>query len=293
MDGDTSKIKVFQETAGGLQEIKTYLFIKKGSIYCTVLHSPMKFMAISEATQHLQGWFISFVGDCTITREPTPILLPLLKTWQWVKEEVCMTRPDLLQYYQEDASQQGKLWSPGEGATKEETNVPWLLSIPLVLFVKIRAEGCPLMPHKVLKLVMEHLESMNDKVVVAACSLIAQWCLMAAQRDASGDSWVAFSVKAIAERKDKDLICWLEQRLSPTLGACPTIGSPAGVTGGHAQGLPNVLAQFAEELGKGVVMGLTACGPLANPTILQGGVSDGEYKQGYSTEDIAALMGFA
>ncbi len=89
VDGDTSQIKVFQETTGGLKEFKTYLFIKKGSAYCTVLHSPMKFMAISEATQYLQGRYIGLVGDHTVTWEPTPILPPLLKTWQWVKEEVC------------------------------------------------------------------------------------------------------------------------------------------------------------------------------------------------------------
>jgi hypothetical protein len=65
------------------------------------------------------------------------------------------------------------------------------------------------------------------------------------------------------------------------------------VTGAHAQGLPNVLTQFAVELGKGVAMGMTAWGPLANPTILQGGVGDRESKQGYSTDDIAALMGFS
>jgi hypothetical protein len=84
-----------------------------------------------------------------------------------------------------------------------------------------------------------------------------------------------------------------EQCLSSTLGARPTTGSPEGATSAHAQGLPSVLAQFAAELGKWVAMGLTAWGPLANPTILQGGVGDGEFKQGYSTEDIAALMGFA
>jgi hypothetical protein len=81
VDMDTSKIKLFQETGGGLQELKTYLFIKKGSVYCTVLHSSMKFMAISKATQHLQSQY-GFVGDRTVTQEPTPILLPLLKTWQ-------------------------------------------------------------------------------------------------------------------------------------------------------------------------------------------------------------------
>ncbi len=82
--------------------------------------------------------------------------------------------------------------------------------------------------------------------------------------------------------------------MSSTLDAPPTIGSPAGATGAYAQGLPSVLVQFAVELGKGVAMGLTAWGPLANPsTISQGGVGDGKFKQGYSTKDIAALMGFA
>ncbi len=40
-------------------------------------------------------------------------------------------------------------------------------------------------------------------------------------------------------------------------------------------------------------MGLTAWDLLGNPTVLQGGVGDREPKQGYSTKDIAALMGFA
>jgi hypothetical protein len=240
IDRDTSKVKVFQETAGGLQEFKTYLFIKKGSTYCTVLHSPMNFMAISKATQHLQGQFIGFVEDCTVTWEPTPILFPLQKTWQWVKEEVCTTGPDLLKYNQEDASHRGKLWSPGEGARTEEMNVLWLLLIPLVLFEKIRAEGYPLMPHEVLKLVIAHLKNVTNDVVVAAWSLIANWCLMAVQRDSHGDSWVAFSVEAITEGVDKDLSWWLEQSLSSTLDTHPAIGPPAGGTGAHAQRLPTV-----------------------------------------------------
>ena len=56
----------------------------------------------------------------------------------------------------------------GGGGKKEETNVPRLLLIPLVLFEKIRAEGRPLMPHEVLKLMMVHLEQVNDDVVLAA-----------------------------------------------------------------------------------------------------------------------------
>jgi hypothetical protein len=51
--GDKTKITQFQEVAGALQEFKTYLFVKPDSPFCTVIYSPMKFMAISEATQHL------------------------------------------------------------------------------------------------------------------------------------------------------------------------------------------------------------------------------------------------
>jgi hypothetical protein len=61
--GKKPKISQFQEVAGALQEFKTYLFIKLGSAFCTVVHLPMKFMAVSEATQHLQGRFIGFIGD--------------------------------------------------------------------------------------------------------------------------------------------------------------------------------------------------------------------------------------
>ncbi len=41
----------------------------------------MKLVAISEATQHLQGRFVGFVGDNMATKDPTPIVLPQEKTW--------------------------------------------------------------------------------------------------------------------------------------------------------------------------------------------------------------------
>jgi hypothetical protein len=61
---------------GALQEFKTYLFIKPNSAFCTVIHSPLKFVAITEATQQLQGRIIGFVGDRTLAKEPTPVLFP-------------------------------------------------------------------------------------------------------------------------------------------------------------------------------------------------------------------------
>ncbi len=78
--GDKTKITQFQEVAEALQEFKTYLFVKPGSAFCTVVHSPMKFMAISEAMQHLQGRFIGFISDWTTSCEPTAVLFPTIKT---------------------------------------------------------------------------------------------------------------------------------------------------------------------------------------------------------------------
>jgi hypothetical protein len=74
--GNIAKIKQFQQVAGALQDFKTYLFLQKGNVFCTIMHSPMKFVALSDAMQHLQGRFIGFVGDQTLTEEPTAILLP-------------------------------------------------------------------------------------------------------------------------------------------------------------------------------------------------------------------------
>jgi hypothetical protein len=87
VDGNTNKITQFKELVGGLQDFRTYLFIKPGSVFVTVLHSTMKYVVISEATQHLQGWLIGFVGDRTATKEPTAIVLPQQKMWKWENKE--------------------------------------------------------------------------------------------------------------------------------------------------------------------------------------------------------------
>jgi hypothetical protein len=117
--GKKTKISQFQEVAGALQEkFKTYLFIKPGSAFCTVVHSPMKFMAISKATHHLQGRFIGFIGDHTPSQEPTLVLFPSQKMWQWITVTVATHGPALLGYYEEDPSWRGSLWTPAADCKK-------------------------------------------------------------------------------------------------------------------------------------------------------------------------------
>jgi hypothetical protein len=80
VDGNPQKTNQFKKVIGGLQDFRTYLLMKPGSAFVTVMHSLMKFVVISEAPQHLQGRFIGFVGDRTPTKDPISIVLPQQKT---------------------------------------------------------------------------------------------------------------------------------------------------------------------------------------------------------------------
>jgi hypothetical protein len=122
-------------------------------------------------------------------------------------------------------------------------------------------------------------------------SSLQKWCIMAAQKDAQGDSLVAFTVKAITEEDDAYFKQWVEQQLNATMGAWPT--QETCMRAALAAQSPLVPAQFAAELSKGLALGLKLLGPLKPPTLSQGGHADMETKQGYSNEDIATLMGFA
>ncbi len=111
VDSDANKISQFREVVGGLQDFRTYVFIKPGNAFVTVVHSIMKYFATSKAT-HLQGQFIGFVGDRKATKEPTAIILSQQKTWKWETKTASDDGAALQLYYEEDPNQRGKLWSP-------------------------------------------------------------------------------------------------------------------------------------------------------------------------------------
>jgi hypothetical protein len=98
----------------------------------------MKYAAISLATQHLQGCVIAFVGDHTMTRELTPVLLPIQKMRQWAKEKVCVDGPAMIKYYRDDSLCQCSLWKPMGDKPFKEAHAPRLLAIPLILVAKRR-----------------------------------------------------------------------------------------------------------------------------------------------------------
>ena len=99
----------------------------------------MKFVAISEATQHLQGRYIGFVGDRTISKDPILIVLPQQKTWSWEAKTVSTNAGAMHAYYEEDSTRWGNLWAPArtDEGVEAVIKAPILLAIPLVLFQAI------------------------------------------------------------------------------------------------------------------------------------------------------------
>jgi hypothetical protein len=68
------------------------------------------------------------------------------------------------------------------------------------------------MLHEVLAMIMKHLEetgATNEQG--KAWDLVVKWCVVAAQKDAQGDSLVSFTVKAVTEGDASYFEQWREQ----------------------------------------------------------------------------------
>jgi hypothetical protein len=168
----------------------------------------MKFVAISEATQHLQRRFVGFVGDRTTTKDPTPIILPQQKMWKWETKTNSSDPMMLKAYYTADPTQRGRLWVPDQANAHEWTaaKAPLLLTIPSVLFKPIREERKLLMSHKIRGLVMALMcEAADMAQASAAWDLILSWCILAAQQDMNGNSLLGLPVDAVTEGDNKYL----------------------------------------------------------------------------------------
>jgi hypothetical protein len=174
---------------------------------------------------------------------------------------------------------------------------PRLLAAPLVLFRAIRKERRPLMPHEVRGLVLTIINDADDSNKASDdWQLVLSWCLLAAQQDANGNSYLGVPVDAVTEGDNDYFEKWINQRLDLVFGPRPNTGS-VGTTGPWGNTFPQtassqVSALMAAEVGKGVALGLRAMGHLQRDLSQPGGGYDSEAK-GYTKDDIAAVMGFA
>ena len=111
------------------------------------------------------------------------------------------------------------------------------------------------MPHEVRGLVLTIINDADD--LNKACDdwqLVLSWCLLAAQQDANGNSYLGVPVDAVTEGDDDYFEKCIDQRLDAVFGPRPNTGS-VGTTGPwgstHPQTAPSqVSALMATEVGK-------------------------------------------
>ncbi len=66
-----------------VQEVKVYLAIFAAQSTVTMVHTPGAYYSTNPGTAAYQGKVMVFIGNCRLTKEPTPICLPTTKTWEW------------------------------------------------------------------------------------------------------------------------------------------------------------------------------------------------------------------
>ena len=76
---EKKKVEEFGEQALGMQSFRAYAFMKGKSPVIHMGHSVGTFFNIGGMAGDIQGKVLMFVGDRTMTRDPTPVMFPSKK----------------------------------------------------------------------------------------------------------------------------------------------------------------------------------------------------------------------
>ena len=106
-----------------------------------MIHTPGVYYSIASATSAYQGKVLAFIGDRKAPKEPTPICLPMLKSWEWHTGDAVTNFDKFSECYAVEANK-GTLWTPaaGDGA-HAKLKVPNLVAIPTVLINLLPTQG--------------------------------------------------------------------------------------------------------------------------------------------------------
>jgi hypothetical protein len=116
--GDAASRAAFRDFIVNVQHLRVYLAMLGGQAHVTMIHTPGVYYSISPSTSAYQGKVLAFIGDCRATKEPTPVCLPMTKSWEWHTGYAVTDFARLAEYY-ERSKNKGTLWTPGatDGAT--------------------------------------------------------------------------------------------------------------------------------------------------------------------------------
>ncbi len=195
IDGNQAKCAAFRNFSVNYNQLQVYLAMAGAQTTVTMIHTPGVYYSIKSATNRYQGQVLAFIGDRRTTKEPTPICLPMDKTWQWFMGKAIIDDTKFLEYHGNQTAL-GTLWKPtANDGMAVNVKVPNLLAISNVLVDELRNQGTAATPADILTAV--------DALIASAitpgtsCDLIRNWCMVAGQAGNNNKSHVFLDIDSV------------------------------------------------------------------------------------------------
>jgi hypothetical protein len=285
VNGETAKNEAFVERVLGLQEFKAFGIMKGGSPWVQMAHGFGKFYSLYGTVPELDGKALMFVGDRGVTRDPVAVQPPVQNTWKWITVNAATDEAALLAFAQREGEM--GLWTPGAGNhAPQDLKVPYVLALPGVLVEFIHGNGGQCRPHELL-MEVQRLAGAYPTISADNWELVRNWCFVAAQAKADGDSHAALKILP-AISADKSFLEWCERRIDGTMGLrVREIGGPPGLGGGGQTNLITTTANVVRDMGTQMVAGFRQA-INASSQLGGGGTEELQVERGVSERSIRA-----
>jgi len=227
--GDLANRMSVHEFVVNVQEFRVYLAMLGNQTHVYMIHTPGMYYSLASATSTYQGKVLAFIGDRRATKEPTPLCLPITKTWEWHAGDTVMDFKKFREFHDVEANK-GNLWTPTVGdRVPAELRVPNLLAIPNMLVDLLRNQGSAITPHDVLPSIDDFVQDSGE--LGSHWEYVRKWCLVAGQANANGKSKVFLDTTPVTV-DDEDIDRWVGARLNIAFEPHPSrsVGPSAGLT---------------------------------------------------------------
>jgi hypothetical protein len=227
--GDLANRMSFHEFVVNVQEFRVYLAMLGNQTHVYMIHTPGVYYSLASATSTYQGKVLAFIGDRRATKEPTPLCLPMTKTWEWHAGDTVTDFKKFREFHDVEANK-GNLWTPTVGdRVPAELRVPHLLAIPNMLVDLLRNQGSAITPHDVLASIDDFVQDSGE--LGSHWEYVRKWCLVAGQANANGKSKVFLDTTPVTV-DDEDFDRWVGGRLNIAFEPRPlrSAGPSAGLT---------------------------------------------------------------
>ncbi len=223
--GDSSRLKTFRQEILQQLDIIAFAFMRPGSIYIQVMHSPRTF-SHHGGDPELRGHDFAFVGDRDLAQNPNAVSLDD-KMWKWVSKQMVLNITVLDLFYANPGNAT-KLYRQSVDTTGEEQDVavPRLLLLPPALIIYCIAE--PRTPYALFQFIMGQAACDTSDITISDCALVLDWCIVASHRDSNSTTRSMLAIALQTAPTHDTIFCrWLQKILDTTLGTQAASTAPS------------------------------------------------------------------